>query len=68
MFDIGRDCGLKIESDDPVEGLSTLAIRGVIFADRKKETREITLTTGSGGSVNDRPAMSIDGIIVETQF
>ena len=47
VFDIGRDCGLKIESDEPVEGLSTQAIRGVILAVRKKETKEITLTSDS---------------------
>jgi hypothetical protein len=68
VIDIGRDCGLKIESDEPLEGLSTLAIRGVIFADRTKETREITLTIISEGSGSGQFLLSIEGNIISTKL
>ncbi|MCX5817251.1 MAG: hypothetical protein NTX75_13605 [Proteobacteria bacterium] len=65
VLDIGRDCGLKIESDEPVEGLSPWSIRGVILADRNKETREITLTAGRPESGSDQPVMLIEGQITD---
>ena len=63
VLDIGRDCGLKIESDEPVEGLSPRSIRGVILADRNKETREITLIPWRPDSGSDKPLMPIEGKI-----
>jgi hypothetical protein len=45
---VGRICGISIESDEVVEGLSPRALRGVVIADRNKETREIRpITDGS---------------------
>jgi hypothetical protein len=41
---LGGGCGLLID-DDPVEGLSPWALRGVIFAEQNKEKQEITMTT-----------------------
>jgi hypothetical protein len=62
---VGRGCGISIEKDELVEGLSVWAIRGVILANRTKETREITLIVeGSGGS-DDRPAVLLDGQVAD---
>ncbi len=68
VFDIGRDCGLKIESDEQVEGLSTLSIRGVILANKNKETREIEISEATQGIDRDQLVLKIDGKIVESQF
>ncbi|MGD0228769.1 MAG: hypothetical protein ABSC19_00225 [Syntrophorhabdales bacterium] len=43
---VGMTCGIIIESDEVVEGLSPFAIRGVIMADRSGEAGEITVTAG----------------------
>jgi hypothetical protein len=39
---VGKICGISIESDEVVEGLSPRALRGVVIADRNKETRLIS--------------------------
>jgi hypothetical protein len=58
---VGKICGISIESDELVEGLSPWAIRGVVFADRRKETGEIRLIIeGSEGSC-DQPVILTDG-------
>jgi len=57
----GGGCGLII-TDEPVEGLSPWALRGVIIAERSKETGEIRLTTeGSKSDLDELPVMFIDG-------
>jgi len=63
VLDIGRDCGLKIESNEPVEGLSPWSIREVILADRNKGTRDITLTPWRPDSGSDQPVMLIESQI-----
>lgn len=45
VITVGKICGISIESDEAVEGLSPWALRGVVLADRVKETREIGLIT-----------------------
>jgi len=40
---LGGGCGLLID-DEPVEGLSPLAMRGIILAEESRETQEITIT------------------------
>jgi hypothetical protein len=61
----GGGCGLII-TDEPVEGLSLWALRGVVIAERSKETGEILLTTkGSGRGADEPPIMFIDGKAVE---
>jgi hypothetical protein len=35
VVSVGRSCGIIIDSDEVVEGLSPRAIRGVVIADRK---------------------------------
>lgn len=44
VVNIGGACGLNID-DTLIEGLSPLALRGVVFAAQNKITGEITLTT-----------------------
>jgi hypothetical protein len=61
---LGGGCGLLID-DDPVEGLSPWALRGVIFAEKSKEAREITITTGQSGDSANHPLLLIDGISQE---
>jgi len=41
---LGGGCGLLID-DEPVEGLSPIAIRGMIVAEQDKEVLEITIKT-----------------------
>lgn len=54
---LGGGCGLLID-DDPVEGLSPWALRGVIFAEQNKEALEITITTGQS---ENQPLLLING-------
>jgi hypothetical protein len=45
---VGKTCGISIESDEVVEGLTPQALRGVVIADRSIETTEIrSITVGS---------------------
>ncbi|MCX8111180.1 MAG: hypothetical protein N3D15_08025 [Syntrophorhabdaceae bacterium] len=44
VISLGIDCGLRYESDEPVDGLSPLALRGVVFAEKTHEQREIVLS------------------------
>jgi len=48
--------------DDPVEGLSPWALRGVIVAEQSKETRVIMITTEQSGDSANQPLLLIDGI------
>jgi hypothetical protein len=59
---LGGGCGLLID-DDPVEGLSPWAIRGVILAEQKNEMREITMTTEQSDDNASQPLLLIDGLI-----
>jgi hypothetical protein len=58
---LGGGCGLLID-DDPVEGLSSWALRGVIFAEKSKEVREITITNQQSQHSANQPLLLIDGI------
>jgi hypothetical protein len=58
---LGGGCGLLID-DDPVEGLSPWALRGVIVAEQSKETRVIMITTEQSGDSANQPLLLIDGI------
>jgi hypothetical protein len=62
---VGNACGVRIESDELVEGLSAWSIRGVMLADRRGETREITLTTGQKESNHNQPVVLIDDQITD---
>jgi hypothetical protein len=61
VITVGRSCGVTIDADELVEGLSVRAIRGVIFANRTGETGEVTLITDGSGTNDDRPMVLIDG-------
>ena len=58
---VGRGCGIGVESDELVEGLSPLAVRGVILAGKRDETREITLTTEQAEGNTVLPVVLVDG-------
>jgi hypothetical protein len=62
---VGRGCGIGVESDELVEGLSPWAIRGVILAGKRNETREITLTTEQVEGNPDLPAVLVDGLATD---
>jgi len=58
----GRDCcGINVEKDESVEGLSPWAIRGVILAGKRGEAREITLIIEEDGAGVDSPMVLVDG-------
>jgi hypothetical protein len=57
---LGGGCGLLID-DDPVEGLSPWALRGVIFAEQSKEAREITIRAQQMEDSAELTFLFIDG-------
>jgi len=59
---LGGGCGLLI-SDEPVEGLSPLAVRCIIFAEHLKKPKEIILTNDRTENRGKYPALLIDGIV-----
>ena len=58
---VGRGCGIGVESDELVEGLSPWALRGVILAGRRNEAREIALFTEGRENSADSPLVLVDG-------
>jgi hypothetical protein len=58
---VGRGCGIGVESDELVEGLSLLSIRAVIFAARTGETREIVLSDEGPDAEPGRPVVLVGG-------
>ena len=63
---VGRSCGISIDADEPVEGLSPWAIRGVVIADQDRESREVTITSEGATTDYDRPLILIDGKILDS--
>jgi hypothetical protein len=61
VITVGRSCGVTIDADELVEGLSVWSIRGVIFANRTGEGREITLNVERSENGDDQPVILIDG-------
>jgi hypothetical protein len=61
VITVGRSCGVTIDADELVEGLSVLAIRGIILANRTGEAGEITLIVNGSGSGDEQPVAFIDG-------
>ncbi len=62
---VGLTCGISIDLDEAVEGLSPWAIRGVIMAERTGETREVTITGGPGEAGSDLPVILVDGEVTD---
>jgi hypothetical protein len=60
---VGRGCGIGIENDELVEGLSPWSIRGVLFAERTGETREITLLIEGPENSEIQPVVLLDGVM-----
>jgi hypothetical protein len=65
VITVGQVCGIGIERDEAVEGLSPWAIRGVIMAERTRETREITITAGPGEAGSDLPGILVEGEVTD---
>ena len=67
VITVGQACGIIIEKEEAVEGLSSWAIRGVIMAERSGETRAITMTTEAREAASDQPVIFVDGEITDLQ-
>lgn len=61
---LGGGCGLLID-EEPVEGLSPLALRGVIIAEQSSEAQEIMITTQQTENPQSQPALFINGSMVD---
>ena len=57
---LGRDCGMRLEADEVVDGLSPWAVRGVILAHTYGEGKDVLLLI-SEGTGDDRVEVYIDG-------
>lgn len=64
---VGRSCGISIDADEPVEGLSPWAIRGVVIADLNGEAGEVTVTSEGRDTSFDPPLILIDGKVFDRQ-
>ena len=49
VITVGQTCGVLIESDEAVEGLSPSALRAVIMAERSGQTGEVIVIAQAGG-------------------
>ncbi|OPY82041.1 MAG: hypothetical protein A4E65_00969 [Syntrophorhabdus sp. PtaU1.Bin153] len=58
---LGGGCGLLID-EERVDGLSPLALRGILVADRGKNTRDVTIRGGGSGNTFGQPRVLIDGV------
>lgn len=58
---VGRSCGIIIDADEIVEGLSPWALRGVVIADRNREAKEIRITDHRRADSPGEPVVRIDG-------
>ncbi len=56
---------MRTEADEIIEGLSSLSVQGVIYAERRKETREIIITDRRPGSTKGKPLVFIDDQKIE---
>jgi hypothetical protein len=62
---VGRGCGIGVERDELVAGLSPWSIRGVMLAERSKEMRELTFAKGWPEDGHAQPVVLIDGQITD---
>jgi hypothetical protein len=61
VITVGKSCGISIESDEVVEGLSPWALHGVVLANRSKEAKEIRLNIDEQEKSSGSPVVLIDG-------
>ena len=64
---LGGGCGLLID-DEPVEGLSPITIRGIVFAHENKDAQEIIITCDQSESDASQPLILVNGIRSENIF
>ena len=62
---VGRSCGIMIDADEIVEGLSPWALRGVVIADRNREAKEIRISDRRRVDSPGEPVVLIDGTPTE---
>ncbi len=65
IVSVGPACGTSVSFDEPVEGLSPWAIRGVTIVERSGRTGEVTFTTAGPEGETGTPVMRVDGEIVD---
>lgn len=58
---VGRGCGIGVESDELVEGLSPCALRVVVFAARTGEKGEVVLSDEGPDNESGRPMLHVGG-------
>ncbi|MBP1731422.1 MAG: hypothetical protein H6Q55_1851 [Deltaproteobacteria bacterium] len=61
---VGRSCGIIIDADEMVEGLSPWALRGVAIADRNRKAKEIRIIDRAPASASNEPVVFVDGEVV----
>jgi hypothetical protein len=57
---LGGGCGLLID-DEPVEGLSPMAIRGIVVAEDDKGAKEVTISDGPSENNFSQPLILVNG-------
>jgi hypothetical protein len=65
VITVGRSCGVTIDADELVEGLSVLAIKGIILANRTGEIGEIAIIVNGLESSDFQPVVMINGLITD---
>jgi hypothetical protein len=62
---VGRGCGIGVERDELVAGLSPWSIRGVMLTEKRKEMRELKLATKRSEDGSPQPVVLIDGKVTD---
>jgi hypothetical protein len=65
VVSVGRSCGIIIDADQIVEGLSPWVLHGVVIADRKREAREIRIVDRAPAGGSKEPVVLVDGEVAE---
>jgi hypothetical protein len=64
---LGGGCGLLID-DEPVEGLSPMAVRGIVFAQDNKDAQEIVITYDQSENDSSQLLVLVNGKRSENIF
>jgi hypothetical protein len=65
IVSVGPACGTSVRFDEPVEGLSPWAIRGVTVVERSGRAGEVTLSVTGAEDGTEIPVMAVDGEIID---